>query len=181
MNNSIINIPNSISAIRLVLAFPISYSILQSQLTMTLILGSIAVISDFADGYASRVFNQVSPFGKIIDPIVDCILVLSVMLALVIKQLIPLWYLMLIMVRYLMITILLYRYKLQSNNNPQSITSGKISMCVIALVILSAVLNEWFGTMHQVLIVISTNLLIISAYDYYLTYIKNNKLVGSKN
>ena len=177
MNSSLVNIPNAISSIRLFLAWPLAHSIINDHLKLAVIIGTVAVISDFADGYASRVFKQSSPIGKVIDPIVDCIMVISAMIALSIKKLIPLWYVILIALRYFFVSIMLYRYKQQSKQNPQSVLSGKISMCVIAAVIVTSVFKSWVPIWNQVFILMSTNLLIISAYEYYSAYIKHNKLV----
>lgn len=39
----------------------------------------IACVSDFADGYIARRFNQISNFGKFVDPLADKMLVLAAM------------------------------------------------------------------------------------------------------
>ena len=68
------------------MAWPIAYSIYE-QIILCCVLGSIAIVSDFLDGYLSRKLNQVTDAGKVIDPIVDSILVLAIMVSLYIKQL----------------------------------------------------------------------------------------------
>lgn len=51
----------------------------------------IASITDKLDGYIARSRNQITTFGKFLDPLADKILVLSTMLILVEKGMIPVW------------------------------------------------------------------------------------------
>ena len=51
----------------------------------------IASITDKLDGYIARSRNQITTFGKFLDPLADKILVLSTMLILVDKGMIPAW------------------------------------------------------------------------------------------
>lgn len=51
----------------------------------------IACLSDFADGYIARHYNQISNFGKFMDPLADKMLLLSAMCLLIEKAQMPAW------------------------------------------------------------------------------------------
>jgi len=50
---------------------------------LCLVLYIIGAVTDFADGWVARKFNQVTEFGKFIDPISDKIFVVTILLMLV--------------------------------------------------------------------------------------------------
>lgn len=66
------------------LNIPIEYIIMN-------VIFIIASITDKLDGYIARSRNQITTFGKFLDPLADKILVLSAMLILVERNLIPAW------------------------------------------------------------------------------------------
>lgn len=59
----------------------------------------LASLSDLLDGYIARHYNQVSNFGKFIDPLADKMLVLSAMCFLVEKGQMPGWVVAIILFR----------------------------------------------------------------------------------
>lgn len=171
MSNQIFTVPNIISLSRLVLAWPIAYSIYHNQLVTTAILGSIAIISDFFDGYLSRKLNQTSQIGKVIDPIVDGILVFAVMVALSVRKLLPLWYIKAIIIRYALLVLLLSYYRIRSSKIPGSIASGKYSMCAIALTITTSLFQSQYPALYSLSLWLSTGLLFYSFCDYIYIYL----------
>jgi CDP-diacylglycerol--glycerol-3-phosphate 3-phosphatidyltransferase len=80
------HVPNAITAGRLVLAavFFVLLSYYQHEgrgdpywLNVAFIIYLIALISDFLDGYLARKWKVEGPFGRVVDPFVDKVLVLG--------------------------------------------------------------------------------------------------------
>ena len=59
----------------------------------------LASLTDFVDGYIARHYNQVTDFGKFMDPLADKMLVMSAMLWFVEVGRMPAWALLIVVVR----------------------------------------------------------------------------------
>ncbi len=76
--NLILTIPNLVSGIR-VLAVPYFWYVLIGQDRVGLAAALIFLIgsTDWIDGYLARRLNQVSEFGKLLDPLADRLMIIS--------------------------------------------------------------------------------------------------------
>ena len=59
----------------------------------------VASLTDFVDGYVARHYNQVTNFGKFMDPLADKILVITSMIWFVATGLLPAWALVIVVAR----------------------------------------------------------------------------------
>jgi len=87
----ILNISNSLSFIRIFFAVPIYYFISQQQNVIVVILAVIAYITDLLDGFLARRLNQITSFGKMVDPLADKICIGGGLIAMTVYQNFPLW------------------------------------------------------------------------------------------
>ena len=80
---------------------------------VSLILFTIATITDFLDGYVARKYNQISRFGAFWDPLVDKLLILSVFVILAHKEVIflPFMFVLILSLREYFITLLRIKVK----------------------------------------------------------------------
>lgn len=85
------NLPNLISAARIVLVAPVVWYILQENYSLALLLFVIAGVSDGVDGFLAKRFHWQSRLGSILDPLADKLLIILSYAAVMWTQLIPLW------------------------------------------------------------------------------------------
>ena len=69
-----------------------------------LLVFTLAAWTDFLDGFLAKKRNEISDFGKFMDPIADKVLVISAFLAFVEMKLIPAWIVVIIVSREFIIT-----------------------------------------------------------------------------
>ena len=101
------NLPNAITVSRLFLTAGFILFVTKESTWgyfVALILFIIAAISDFVDGWLARKMNQVTPLGKLLDPLADKILVCSAFVFLSAEGLCPVWVTTLIMGREFLVT-----------------------------------------------------------------------------
>ena len=66
----------------------------------------LASVTDFVDGYIARHYNQVTDFGKFMDPLADKVLVMAALLWFVEAGRLPAWVLLVVIVREFAVTAL---------------------------------------------------------------------------
>jgi len=103
------NLPNRLTIARffLTLSFVFALSIpWQYGHTLALLLFIAGSITDYADGYIARRYGLVTDFGKLMDPLVDKIMITGAFICLVAapSQAIPAWAVVVIISREFLIT-----------------------------------------------------------------------------
>jgi cardiolipin synthase len=97
------HIPNLITLTRIILVLPVVYGIVWQQYPMAMFVFAIAGLSDGVDGYLARKFQWRSRFGALMDPAADKLLLWASSIALVLVDQFPVYLLLLLVVRDLMI------------------------------------------------------------------------------
>jgi len=88
----VLTIPNIISIVRLA-GVPLFLWLVLGPEADGLAIGVLVLsgISDYADGYLARKLNQTSKLGEILDPVADRLYILSTVIGLAARGLIPWW------------------------------------------------------------------------------------------
>ncbi|MEX2478425.1 MAG: CDP-alcohol phosphatidyltransferase family protein [Gracilimonas sp.] len=164
---------NTISFTRILVAFPIVYLHYQNnfQLDLTIyILIFYGIISDYLDGYIARKTNTISELGKMIDPVADKLCALVLFIYTVWIGWIPLWFLILAVIRDVLIMLGSYYIKKKYDKVAMAIMSGKISVNMLALYWISVFFFPEAQNVHMFLMACSVTLMVISWIDYFNRY-----------
>lgn len=85
------NVPNLITALRIVLIGVFGVLLVQGHDAWAITVLALAGASDFLDGYLARKWNQTTELGRILDPAADRILTVVVVVGLAVRGIIPWW------------------------------------------------------------------------------------------
>lgn len=93
------DIPNLISALRLLLIVPVVMLLAQRQFAAALLLFTVAGASDAIDGQLARRYGWITPLGGWLDPLADKAMMVSSFVVLTWLGLVPLWLLVAVVAR----------------------------------------------------------------------------------
>jgi len=84
-------IPNLITALRILLIVPIAMALLHHELRIALGLFVLGAASDLLDGFIAKRFGWQSALGGVLDPAADKLLLATSFVVLAVMHLVPLW------------------------------------------------------------------------------------------
>ena len=160
------------------MAIPIIYS-LQNQewwlITLGLIL--IAAVSDMLDGFFARRAHEVTHIGKWLDPICDTICIGSVVFYLILNGTIPLWFFIILILRYVSISIGAIYFINHTDLVLSANIFGKWASGLTALFVLLKIIprTEILELLTMTCLLIVIPLLLISWIVYIGTFLKEFK------
>lgn len=101
------NLPNSLTLIRIVLTPLLVYLLIYISEVYSIIAAAVflaAAVTDWLDGHLARRRRQVTTLGKLLDPVADKILVSAALISMVQIDLVPGWMVMMIVGREFAVT-----------------------------------------------------------------------------
>lgn len=165
--NRFLTISNILSLSRAILAIPFAVVMLSDSPDSTLwgiLILALAALTDKLDGVLARRLNQVTEWGKILDPISDKIGIAAVAIVLVALDLIPAWFVILIVLRDMLILIGGIYIKRRRTLVLESNVLGKWTIGVLALTMFSAMLR--WDQLTEFILWTSVGMLIASLFLY---------------
>jgi len=98
-----LSIPNLITLGRILLVPIVVWAIASGRLQLAFLLFMAAAISDAVDGFLAKRFGMKTELGAYLDPLADKVLIVSIYVTLGITGVIPLWIVILVVSRDIMI------------------------------------------------------------------------------
>jgi len=169
-NDVILNLPNSLTALRIVLAPIFMILLLNNEYVAAFAVVLVASITDFLDGQIARRFNMQTHLGRILDPIADKILIFFAIVSLLIKFNFPLWVGIIILSRDIIILLggLIFLHRKKQKFLVPNIF-GKVStvfqLTMVAVFIVASV-KGYYALWIDVLIYLTVTITLLSGIIY---------------
>ena len=163
----IINLPNGLTILRLLLTPMIVLLLLRGDFSWALLVFLLAGITDGLDGFLARSLREGTEFGRILDPVADKLLLSSSFLTLTFLGKLPVWLVLIVVGRDLLL-ILGSGLLLITTGRPGYPPSilGKLTMGLQALTVLGAMAVEEGSAYLPPLIWTTGAITILSGLDY---------------
>ena len=180
-------LPNALSVIRIILTVPVVIALLKEQYLLTLLLFLLAGISDALDGWIAKQFSFQTRLGSILDPMADKILLTCTFITLYWVGILPLWLLMLIFVRDVIIVAGALGYFLGEMNSDSELLQPTLiskfntvlQIALVLFLLLIQIYVEFSIFLEMIFIIVATSTA-LSGADYMWLWTKKFILQESK-
>ena len=171
------SLPNLLCVMRMLLAVPIVWALVNGYYGWTLGLFVVAAVSDGLDGFLAKQFNWTSELGKVLDPVADKLLLVSVIITLTLVGMVPLWLTVVVVARDVVIGAGAGVYKwLFGPVEGQPTIASKVNtffqltyvICVVAAAAAPVVPQVWITLLGATVLVTT----VASGVDYTAMYIR---------
>lgn len=127
---------------------------------------AVASLTDFVDGYIARHYNQVSDFGKFLDPLADKLLVFAAMLIFLQWGRMPSWAVMIVLTREIAVSGL----RMVAASSGRVLAAGfsgkvKTFSTMVGLCVMMALSYVWLDWVVTIVIVATT---LYSGVEYFI-------------
>ena len=144
-------------------------------------------VSDWADGFIARRFNQTSKLGKALDPVADRLAIIAIVLSLVLTGLLP-WWVVVVVVLVDLVLVVLSSVLFHGNPDLDVTWTGKIRSALLfvglPMLLFSAIQTiednaPWVRVVALVFVYLGTVGHVIAGVQYAAMMVAKRRAVGS--
>jgi CDP-diacylglycerol---glycerol-3-phosphate 3-phosphatidyltransferase len=163
------NLPNLLTVMRIMLAPVLVVALLGNTPegdVLAAVVFALASLTDFVDGYLARTRDEVTTFGKLMDPLADKLLIVAALLALVSLNRLAAWVAMVIIARELAVTVLRMGAT-QAGVVMAANMFGKVKTCLQIAAILAVIAVPGHPVWVSLLVYLTVLITALSGLDFF--------------
>lgn len=184
--NPPLNLPNLITVARILLVPFVVWAIVSGEMLIAFILFVVAGVSDAVDGFLAKRFGMASEVGAYLDPLADKTLLVSIYAALGYSGAIPVWLVILVVSRDIMIigAVMLSRVLDRPVAMKPLLVSklNTVAQIVYACLVLASLgIGFSAGWLHNLILVAVVVLTFLSAGFYVTEWVRHMGMTDARN
>jgi CDP-diacylglycerol---glycerol-3-phosphate 3-phosphatidyltransferase len=164
-----LNLPNMLTVLRIMLVPVLVVALLGDTRegdVLAAVVFALASLTDFVDGYLARSRQDVTTFGKLMDPLADKLLIVAALVALVSLDRLEAWIAMVIITRELAVTVARLGAS-QAGVVMEASNSGKLKTCLQIAAILALIAVQGEPLWVSVLVYLAVIVTVVSGLDFF--------------
>jgi CDP-diacylglycerol--glycerol-3-phosphate 3-phosphatidyltransferase len=164
-----LNLPNVLTVLRIMLVPALVVALLGNTPdgdVIAAVVFALASLTDFIDGYLARAREEVTTFGKLMDPLADKLLIVAALVALVSLHRLAAWVAMVIITRELAVTVLRLGAT-QAGVVMAASMFGKVKTCLQIALILTIIAVHGQPVWVSALLYLTVLVTVLSGLDYF--------------
>jgi CDP-diacylglycerol---glycerol-3-phosphate 3-phosphatidyltransferase len=164
-----LNLPNLLTVARIMLVPALVVALLGNTPAGDVLAATVfalASLTDFVDGYLARAREEITTFGKLMDPLADKLLIVAALISLVSLHRLAAWIAMVIITRELAVTVLRLGAS-QAGVVMAASPFGKAKTCLQIAAILAVIAVPGQPPWVTVLLYVTVLVTVLSGLDYF--------------
>jgi CDP-diacylglycerol---glycerol-3-phosphate 3-phosphatidyltransferase len=164
-----LNLPNVLTVLRIMLVPALVVALLGNTPAgdvLAAVVFALASLTDFVDGYLARAREEVTTFGKLMDPLADKLLIVAALISLVSLHRLAAWVAMVIITRELAVTVLRLGAT-QAGVVMAASAFGKVKTCLQIAAILAVIAVNGQPLWLSALLYLAVAVTVLSGLDYF--------------
>jgi cardiolipin synthase len=152
VSNQLLTIPNALSVLRLLGVPVFLWAILAERDGLALLVLMLSGVTDYLDGKIARTFGMESRLGAFLDPIADRLYILTTLLGLAWREVIPWWVVVVLLAREVVMGVMLGYLRLRGQLGLPVHYVGKaatFNLLYAFPLLLLAQRDDWLGRLAQ--------------------------------
>lgn len=173
------NVPNALTILRFLLIGVFVYLFKVGQPTAAVIVFIVAALTDLLDGYIARKYNQITNFGKLMDPLADKLMLIAALWCLVSADLVPMILLIFVLAKEALLIVggaFLYKKKVVVYAK----NFGKLATTCFNLGVVLTFFADYVYPAHVILFSVAIILAVCAFVQYAAGFYKENKRLAAE-
>lgn len=166
-----LNIPNVLSIIRILLVGVLIYFFQKDELIAAFIIYLVASFTDAVDGYIARKYDLITPLGKLLDPLADKLMLITVLVYMYIAGRLPLWIVLVIFTKEVLQVLGGFIMYKKRDTVVQSNIFGKITTLLFSLSVVLLFLHDYVEPFDTYTLIFTVAFAVFSLGQYLVKYL----------